>query len=168
MRKAKTFRERVHEARNRVAMISPEEAKQLLDRGGVMLIDVGEEWQLRERGTIPGARNITRVELEIKADTDEERRDPALQDRAQKIILTCGGGGKATLSASALLEMGFADVSVIPGGCRSWQRAGYALEAYPAPIIGKSSRRVDALRQQIVTDSGVSGKASFASSLRGA
>jgi rhodanese-related sulfurtransferase len=136
MRKGKTFRERVHEARKLVAMLSPDEARQLIDRGGVLLIDVGEEWQLRERGTIAGARNITRGELEIKADSEEERRDPALQDRQQKIILTCGGGGKATLSASALLEMGFTDVSVIQGGCRGWQRAGYPLEPYPAPVGG--------------------------------
>jgi rhodanese-related sulfurtransferase len=113
----KTFRERVHDARRTVRMLSPREAKEQIDRGCVTLVDVGEEWQLRERGTIPGARNITRGELEIKADTEQERRDPALQDRRQKIILTCGGGGKATLSASALLEMEFKDVSVIQGGC---------------------------------------------------
>src|SRR3982074_782280 len=139
MGKAKTFRERVHDARAMVRMVAPDEAKQMLDRGGVVLIDVGEEWHLRERGTIPGARNITRGELEIKADTEEERRDPALQDRQQKIILTCGGGGKATLSAGALLEMGFTDVSVIQGGCRGWQKAGYAIEPYPAPISGIAS-----------------------------
>ena len=138
---AKTFRERVHDARKLVTMISPDEAKKILDRGGVTLIDVGEEWQLRERGTIRGARNITRGELEIKADSEEERRDPALGDRQQKIILTCGGGGKATLSAHALLEMGFAEVSVIQGGCRGWQRAGYPLEPYPAPSNGKASSR---------------------------
>src|SRR6266536_4574717 len=110
MSDAKTFRQRVHDARSAVRMLTPVQAKELLDHGGVTLIDVGEEWQLRERGTIAGARNITRGELEIKADTEEERRDPSLQDRRQKIVLTCGGGGKATLSASALLEMGFTDV----------------------------------------------------------
>ena len=137
----KTFRQRVHEARKTVTMISPEEAKRRLDAGGVMLIDVGEEWQLFERGTIPGARNVTRGELEIKADTEEARRDPTLQDRAQPIILTCGGGGKATLSAGALLEMGFTDVAVIQGGCRGWQKAGFALEPYPAPMSGMASSR---------------------------
>jgi rhodanese-related sulfurtransferase len=137
----KTFRERVHEARLAVKMLTPEEAKAILEGGDVTLIDVGEEWQLRERGTIAGARNITRGELEIKADTEEERRDPALQDRHQKIVLTCGSGGKATLSASALQEMGFTDVSVIQGGCRGWQKAGLPLERYPAPIRGTASSR---------------------------
>jgi 3-mercaptopyruvate sulfurtransferase SseA len=37
--------------------------------------------------------------------------------------------------------MGFTDVSVIQGGCRGWQKAGYALEPYPAPISGKISSR---------------------------
>ena len=50
--KARAFRERVHETRKDVSMITPEEAKRRLDAGGVLLIDVGEEWQLRERGTI--------------------------------------------------------------------------------------------------------------------
>ena len=53
----------------------------------------------------------------------------------------CGGGGKATLSAVALQEMGFTDVSVIQGGCRGWQKAGFALEPYPAPISGIASSR---------------------------
>jgi rhodanese-related sulfurtransferase len=128
----KTFRERVHDARVTVPILTPEQAKRRIDAGSVLVIDVGEEWQLRERGTIPGARNITRGELEIKADTEEERRAPALQDRGQAIILTCGGGGKATLSATALKEMGFTDVSVIQGGCRGWQKAGFALAPYPA------------------------------------
>jgi rhodanese-related sulfurtransferase len=141
MSNGKTFRQRVHEARPAVRMLTPEQAKAILDRGGVTLIDVGEEWQLRERGTIAGARNITRGELEIKADTEEERRDPRLEDRHQKIILTCGGGGKATLSASALQEMGFTDVSVIQGGCRGWRKAGLPLEPYPAPISGTASSR---------------------------
>ncbi|OAF11753.1 hypothetical protein AYJ54_07780 [Bradyrhizobium centrolobii] len=137
----KTFRDRVHEAREGgVRMLTPGEAKELLDHGGVTVIDVGEEWQLLERGTLPGARNVTRGELEIKADTKEERRDLALRDRHQKILLTCGGGGKTTLSAAALQEMGFTDVSVLQGGCRGWQKAGYALEPYPGPDSATTAR----------------------------
>jgi rhodanese-related sulfurtransferase len=141
MTDGKTFRQRVHEARSAVRMITPDQAKELLDRGGVTLIDVGEEWQLRERGTIAGARNVTRGELEIKADAEEERRDPSLQDRRQKIILTCGGGGKATLSASALQEMGFTDVSVIQGGCRGWLKPATRLSLTP-PRSAARLRRV--------------------------
>lgn len=124
----KTFRQRVHEAGEKIRRLSPREAKERIARGDVMIIDVGEAWQIAERGTIPGARNITRGELDIKADSELPRRDKALQDRTRTIILTCGGGGKATLSAEILAEMGFTDVWVIEGGCRAWQAAGYPLE----------------------------------------
>ena len=96
---ARTLRERVEAARPHVRMLSLAEAKALIDAGNVTLIDVGEAWQLVERGTIAGARNITCGEREILADSELPRRDLRLQDRAQKIILTCGGGGKATLAA---------------------------------------------------------------------
>ena len=76
--------------------------------------------------------------VEIKADTEEERRD---FPRCRTVILTHGDGGRATLSAGALQEMGFTDVSVVQGGCRGWQKAGFALEPYPAPISGIASSR---------------------------
>ncbi|WP_076859736.1 rhodanese-like domain-containing protein [Bradyrhizobium mercantei] len=107
-------------------MLSPDDAKRELRQGGVTLIDVGEPWQLRERGTIAGARNISHEEIAAVAASD-----PALGDREQPIILTCGGGGKASRAAQALRELGFADVSVIQGGCRGWQAAGHELVPYP-------------------------------------
>jgi len=124
---ARTLRERVEAARPHVRMLSLAEAKALIDAGNVTLIEVGEAWQLVERGTIAGARNIARGEFEIPADSELPRRDLRLQDRAQKIILTCGGGGKATLAASALMEIGFTNVSAIKGGCEGWRQAGYPL-----------------------------------------
>ena len=135
MTKGKTFRERVHAARERVQFLTVEEAKEIIERQGATVIDVGEEWQLTERGTIPGARNIPRGELDIRADTELPRRDPALQDRTQKIILTCGGGGKATLCAEVLEDMGFEDVWVIKGGCSAWSAAGYPLVEPPSSSV---------------------------------
>ena len=123
----KTFRQRVHEARAQVKLLSPVEAKRIIDGSDAMVIDVREAWEVAQHGTVPGARNITRGELDIKADLELPRRDPALQDRSQRILLTCGAGGKATLCAAVLQEMGFTDVWVIDGGCRAWHGAGYAL-----------------------------------------
>ena len=130
---AKTSSEKVHDVRKDVTMLTPEEAKRQLEAGGLLLIDVGEAWQLRERGTISGAHNISHDEIGVKAGAEQERRDPALEDRHQKIILTCGGGGKAARAAGTLLQMGFTDVAVIQGGCRGWQKAGFALEPFPEP-----------------------------------
>ena len=130
---AKTFRQMVKEARGQVKVITPRDAKPIIDHGAATLIDVREAWEIAQHGTIPGARNITRGELEIKADTELPRRDPALADRTQKIFLTCGAGGKSTLCAKALGEMGFTDVWVIDGGCRGWREAGYDVAVPPEP-----------------------------------
>src|SRR6266496_5096607 len=66
---AKTFRQMVRDARGQIKVISPQEAKPIIDLGAAMLIDVREAWEIAQHGTIPGARNLTRGELEIKADT---------------------------------------------------------------------------------------------------
>jgi len=105
-----------------VRMLSPDQARRTLEQGGVTLIDVGEPWQLLERGTIAGARNISHTEIAAVAASD-----PALGDREHPVILTCGGGGKAARAAQALRAIGFADVAVIEGGCRGWQAAGHEL-----------------------------------------
>jgi rhodanese-related sulfurtransferase len=121
-----------------VTRLTPDEANIRLDAGGMTLIDVGEESQLRDRGTIPGARNIPHDEI---GGTARGQTDPALADQHARIILTCGGGGKAKVAAGILQEMGFTDVSIIDGGCRGWQKAGFELEPYPAPISGMASSR---------------------------
>lgn len=122
---AKTFMEMVKEARDQVNVISPQEAKAAIDAGGATVIDVREPEDVAQTGTVPSARNIPRGMLEIKADTELPVRDPALQDRNQKVIISCAAGGQAALSAKALKEMGFTDVSIIDGGLRGWKEAGY-------------------------------------------
>jgi rhodanese-related sulfurtransferase len=121
----KTFRQMVADARSEVKVISPQEAKQEIDKGGATIIDVREPDEVAESGTVPGARNIPRGVLEIKADTELPMKDPQLQDRNQKVIVACGAGGQAALSAKALKDMGFTDVSIIDGGVRGWKEAGY-------------------------------------------
>jgi hypothetical protein len=53
-RLGKTFREMVEETRCHVKTLTPDEAKRIIDGGGAIVIDIGELWQIAERGTIPG------------------------------------------------------------------------------------------------------------------
>ena len=121
----KTFRQMVADARGQVGVISPQDAKKEIDKGGATVIDVREPDEVAESGTVPGAKNIPRGVLEIKADTELPMRDPALEDRNQKVIIACGAGGQAALSAKSLKDMGFTDVSIIDGGIKGWKDAGY-------------------------------------------
>jgi rhodanese-related sulfurtransferase len=121
----KTFRQMVADARGQVGVISPADAKKEIDKGGATVIDVREPDEVAESGTVPGAKNIPRGVLEIKADIELPMRDPALEDRNQKVIIACGAGGQAALSAKSLKDMGFTDVSIIDGGIKGWKDAGY-------------------------------------------
>jgi len=70
-----------------------------------------------------GARSISRDKIWIEAGAADERRDPNLQDRSQRIILTWGGGGKETRGsmASPTLRSSRADAA-------DGKKAGFALE----------------------------------------
>jgi rhodanese-related sulfurtransferase len=80
----------------------------------------------------PGIRGFARCN-ELDGHLPAVEGFGVLADRGQKIFLTCGAGGKSTLCAKALGEMGFTDVWVIDGGCRGWKEAGYDVAVLPAP-----------------------------------
>ncbi len=125
----KTFRQMVADARGDVGVVSPQDAKKEIDKGGATVIDVREPEEIAASGTVPGARSIPRGVLEIKADTELPMRDPALEDRDQKMLIVCAAGGQAALAAKSLKDMGFKDVSIIDGGLKGWKDAGYETAA---------------------------------------
>lgn len=86
---------------------------------GWLLLDVREESEFDE-GHIPGAINVPRGFLEVKADLEHHKRDPLLEDRSQKIICYCGGGLRSAMAAKTLMEMGFGEVKSMRGGWTQW------------------------------------------------
>jgi len=125
----KTFRQMVADARGDVGVVSPQDAKKEIEKGGATVIDVREPEEIAASGTVPGARSIPRGVLEIKADTELPMRDPTLEDRNQKMLIVCAAGGQAALAAKSLKDMGFKDVSIIDGGLKGWKDAGYETAA---------------------------------------
>ncbi|MBS1707470.1 MAG: hypothetical protein JSS65_01975 [Armatimonadetes bacterium] len=91
------------------------------------VMDVREPDEFAE-GHIPGARNYPRGFLEVRADLEHYKRDPALADRSQKIVLYCGGGHRSALAAKVLVEMGFTDVLSLKGGWTEYTSRGLPVE----------------------------------------
>ncbi len=118
---AKTYEELVAEARSKTEQVSADEIHTTIGAGEkVTILDVREpgEW---EAGHIPGAKHIPRGVLEYQASTE-------LPDRDARIITHCASGGRGSLAARTLGEMGYTNVANMAGGMSAWCEMGYDSE----------------------------------------
>ncbi len=121
---AKTLDDFVREALETVEEISPDAVAELLQRDSSWeILDVREPDEFAA-GHLPGARNIPRGFLEVRADLEHPKRDPWLADRSRKLVLYCGGGNRSALAAKALQEMGFTSLLSMAGGWSAWEALG--------------------------------------------
>src|SRR5688500_13067064 len=114
------FLKLVEDAKTRVREISVDETREKLERGKARLIDVREESEWAS-GHARGAQHLGKGVIE----RDIEERVP---DKNTELILYCGGGFRAALSADTLQRMGYTNVSSMAGGWRAWQAANAPVE----------------------------------------
>jgi len=119
---AKGMKDFVAEAKARVLEVSTEEVA-ALSSDTVLLLDVREPGEFQV-GFLPGAINVPRGMLEVKADQSMPPHDVRLADREQAIIVYCASGARSLLAASTLLEMGFTNIQSMAGGFGAWQQEG--------------------------------------------
>jgi rhodanese-related sulfurtransferase len=124
---AKTGAERVGEAKQRVENLSPSQVAAEMQRGDVMLVDVREQNERDQHGTIAGAVHAPRGMLEFFADPSSpyHRRE---FDPDRRVILHCASGGRSVLSAALLQQMGYRSVAHLDGGLTAWKAAGQPVE----------------------------------------
>lgn len=108
----KTLPEIVGPAKAQCQLVSAEDAAKIIDATPeAVVIDVrepGEVAQLCAEGTI----NIPRGVLEMKVGEVVKAAD-------QPILIHCATGGRAALSAVALMNMGYTNVRVIDADCNA-------------------------------------------------
>ena len=117
----KTVKQLILEASKSIAFMSMGEVKRQLDRGSpdFLLLDVREREAFRQR-RLPGALNIPRGELELRA--DKELPDPTV-----RVLTYCQFGKISTLAAYTLRDMGYQRAVALDGGLEAWAQAGYPL-----------------------------------------
>lgn len=121
----KTLEDYVSAAKAVVPEVSPQEAAALLEDR--LVLDVREPDEYAE-GHMPGAVNVSRGFLEVKADPSHPKKSEALQDRDQKVLVYCAGGIRSLLAAQTLQEMGFKDVVSMAGGYTAWTKENLPTE----------------------------------------
>lgn len=91
---------------------------------GVLLLDVREDAEFKV-GHVPGAVNIPRGLLEFHI--WKQLGFPSKVDMSRKIYVQCQTGGRATLSAKQLQDIGFTNVTAVIMNFEEWQKKGNPL-----------------------------------------
>jgi rhodanese-related sulfurtransferase len=124
-------KEMIQEALPSVEAISAQDVKERLASGDVdLVVDVREpkEW---EGGHVPGAINVPRGMLELRADPESPATDPALSaNKDARVIVYClkAPGARSVLAAQTLGNMGYLNVAAMRGGFEEWRAEGLPAE----------------------------------------
>lgn len=108
-----------------VPKITPAQAKEIMAKGNVLVVDVRDAPEVEKSGKIAGAINVSRGMLEFRADPDTPYHDKAFS-KDKTIILYCASGGRSALGAKVLKEMGYEKVYNL-GAFKDWAESGGAV-----------------------------------------
>ena len=117
----KGFKQLLAEANAVIDSLAVHDALELLEGDAVTFVDVRES-QERLQGYIPGSVHAPRGFLEFVADPEGPMHNPALSS-GKKLIVYCASGGRSSLAAKTLHDMGYEDVASLAGGYGAWRKA---------------------------------------------
>jgi len=117
----KTVKQLIAEATRSIAFMSMDDVRRRIEakEGGLVILDVRAREAFRA-GHLPGAVNIPRGELELRADRE-------LPDPTARILTYCQVGKISTLSAQTLRTLGYTRAVALDGGLEAWAKAGHPL-----------------------------------------
>jgi rhodanese-related sulfurtransferase len=109
-----------------VPKITPQKAREMMEKGNTLVVDVRDAPEIEKSGKVKGAVHVSRGMLEFRADPDSPYHDKHFA-RDKNVILYCASGGRAALAGKVLKDMGYDHVYNI-GGFKDWADGGGAIE----------------------------------------
>jgi len=105
-----------------VPRITPAQAKELIGKDNVLVVDVRDAKEVEQTGKVPGAINVPRGMIEFRADPDSPYHDKHF-DKSKTVIVYCASGGRSALAGKTLKDLGFEKVQNL-GGLKDWAESG--------------------------------------------
>ena len=118
----KTLETLLIEANELVKRLSYDESIDLINNTETVIIDVREESEVYNLGTINNAIHIPRGLIEFKLSPNSPN-NPVLINDDTNILVYCAGGYRSALAAKSLLDLGFKNVYNL-GGFQEWVESG--------------------------------------------
>jgi len=110
-----------------VPKITPAEARDMIAKGNVLVVDVRDAPEVEKSGKVAGAVHVSRGMLEFRADPDSPYHDKNFA-KDKTVILYCASGGRSALSGKTLKDLGFEKVYNV-GAFKDWAESGGAIES---------------------------------------
>lgn len=121
------FKKLIAEANAVIETVSVHDAIGLVGQGDVVFLDIREATERAQTGTVKGAVHAPRGFLEFQVDPESPMYKPQVTPQ-KRIVLFCASGGRSTLAAKTLIDMGFPSVAHVAGGFAAWKEAGGPVE----------------------------------------
>jgi rhodanese-related sulfurtransferase len=123
---ATTVKQMLEAANAAVPRITPAQAREMIDKGNTLVVDVRDAPELEQTGKVAGAVHVSRGMLEFRADPESPYHDKNF-GRDKTVIVYCASGGRSALSGKVLKEMGYERVYNL-GAFKDWADAGGPVE----------------------------------------
>ena len=121
-----TVKQMLEAANAAVPKITPAEAREIIDKGNTLVVDVRDAPEVEKRGKVAGAVHVSRGMLEFRADPESPSHDKNFA-KEKNVILYCASGGRSALAGKLLKDMGYEHVYNV-GGFKDWADSGGAVE----------------------------------------
>jgi rhodanese-related sulfurtransferase len=105
-----------------VPKVTPAQAREMMDKGNVLVVDVRDGTEVAQTGKVAGAVHVPRGMLEFRADPDSPYHDKNFS-KDKTVILYCASGGRSALSGKLLKDFGYDKVYNL-GGFKDWAEGG--------------------------------------------
>jgi|TARA_B110001452_G_C15074426_1_gene375005 rhodanese-related sulfurtransferase len=114
----------VEEAKKSIETLTSNQAKSLIEKNEITLIDVRDIRELWKEGTIENSKHIPRGMLEFWLDPESSYYKANKIKDIKKLVLFCALGWRSALATKSLVDMGFKNVAHVDGGFDSLKKTG--------------------------------------------
>lgn len=123
---AQSLKQMMEAANGAVPRVTPAQARAMMAKGGVLVVDVRDAPEVEKSGKVAGALHVSRGMLEFRADPDSPYYDPHFS-KTTPILVYCASGGRSALSGKSLKDLGYDQVFNL-GAFKDWVESGGAVD----------------------------------------
>jgi rhodanese-related sulfurtransferase len=110
-----------------VPRITPVQAREMIDKGDALVVDVRDAPEVEKSGKVAGSIHVSRGMLEFRADPESPYHDKHFS-KDKTLILYCASGGRSALACKVLKDMGYGSVYNL-GAFKDWAESGGPLDS---------------------------------------